>query len=367
MLAELLTAVETVDLRHIGEAGLSIKNEVAEKALIERHRRRLAEHFAQRRQVVLSTNNAQDIAFPQAGAAGGVQQDIVAKQRGNPRLRWHVQVAQRRADAPLIGPQLVDKLLPRVFRVNIQPDAGDGPADGRHHHFGFFRRPRQRSALQQQRHQHHEEGDIEEQAGVVQAGHHREHRENNGHRAAQANPADKHPFAQVKAAKRQQAGKHRQGPGNEYHPHRQQQRRDSDRQQVGGRHQQAQHQEHGDLRQPRQTVEVLQDTVPVADRPVAQQKAAEIDGEDTAAVEGSGDGENHDPAAQRQQRIEPGGQHDAVDHLQQQVAAAEADGDPETELLNDMHGEHPAEAGLVLLDHFDQGDGQEDRHRVVTA
>lgn len=31
MLAELLTAVETVDLRHIGEAGLSIKNEVAEK------------------------------------------------------------------------------------------------------------------------------------------------------------------------------------------------------------------------------------------------------------------------------------------------------------------------------------------------
>ncbi|MDM7286969.1 K+/H+ antiporter, partial [Klebsiella pneumoniae] len=44
-----------------------------------------------------------------------VPQDIVAKQRGNPRLRWHVQVAQRRADAPLIGPQLVDKLLPRVF------------------------------------------------------------------------------------------------------------------------------------------------------------------------------------------------------------------------------------------------------------
>ncbi|GHK50622.1 hypothetical protein KPZU09_03580 [Klebsiella pneumoniae] len=53
---------------------------------------------------MLPTNNAQDIAFPQAGAAGGVQQDIVAKQRGNPRLRWHVQVAQRRADAPLIGP-----------------------------------------------------------------------------------------------------------------------------------------------------------------------------------------------------------------------------------------------------------------------
>lgn len=31
MLAELLSAVEAVDLRHIGEAGLGIKNEVAEK------------------------------------------------------------------------------------------------------------------------------------------------------------------------------------------------------------------------------------------------------------------------------------------------------------------------------------------------
>ena len=70
MLAELLSAVEAVDLRHIGEAGLGIKNEVAEKALIERHRRRLAEHFTQCRQVVLATNDAQDIAFPQAGFPG---------------------------------------------------------------------------------------------------------------------------------------------------------------------------------------------------------------------------------------------------------------------------------------------------------
>ncbi|MCS5948603.1 hypothetical protein LNP05_21005 [Klebsiella pneumoniae subsp. pneumoniae] len=54
---------------------------------------------------------------------------------------------------------------------------------------------RQRSALQQQRHQHHEEGDIEEQAGVVRPAIIGEHRENNGHCAAQANSADKHPFS----------------------------------------------------------------------------------------------------------------------------------------------------------------------------
>ncbi len=178
---------------------------------------------------MLPTNNAQDIAFPQAGAAGGVQQDIVAKQRGNPRLRWHVQVAQRRADAPLIGPQLVDKLLPRVFRVNIQPDAGDGPADGRHHHFGFFAAHDSEVPCSSSDTSTTKKATLKNRRALSEAGHHREHRENNGHRAAQANPADKHPFAQVKAAKRQQAGKHRQGPGNEYHPHRQQQRRDSDR------------------------------------------------------------------------------------------------------------------------------------------
>ncbi len=86
--------------------------------------------------------------------------------RNSAAIRLRGMCKSRRARCTTYRPQLVDKLLPRVFRVNIQPDAGDGPADGRHHHW-LFRRPRQRSALQQQRHQHHEEGDIEEQAGVV--------------------------------------------------------------------------------------------------------------------------------------------------------------------------------------------------------
>jgi hypothetical protein len=45
-----------VDLRHIGEAGLGIKYKVAEKTLIERHRRRLAEH--ETRIAALFRNNA---------------------------------------------------------------------------------------------------------------------------------------------------------------------------------------------------------------------------------------------------------------------------------------------------------------------
>lgn len=105
----------------------------------------------------------------------------------------------------------------------------------------------------------------------------------------------------------------------------------------------------------------------VANRPVAEQESAQVDREDAAAVQRGGGGENHDPAAQRQQRIKPGRQHNAVNHLQQQIAAAEADSDTQPELLHDMHREHPAQAGLVLLNHLDKGNGQEHRHRIVAA
>ena len=251
--------------------------------------------------------------------------------------------------------------------MNIQPDAGNRPAHRRNHHFGFFRRPGEGRSLQQQRDQHHEEGDVKEQAGVIKTGHHREDGENNWHRAAQANPADKHPLAQVKAAKRQQAGKDRQRAGDENHPHRQQQRRDGDRPQIRRREQQTEHEEHGDLRQPCQSVKVLQDPVAVANRPVAKQEAAQIHRQNTAAVQRRGDGKNHNSAAQRQQRIESRWEHDAVNHLQQQITAAETNRNTEAELLHDMHGKHPAQAGFVLLDHLNQGDGQEHRHRIVAA
>ena len=105
----------------------------------------------------------------------------------------------------------------------------------------------------------------------------------------------------------------------------------------------------------------------VANRPVAEQETTQVDREDAAAVQRSGRGKNHDPAAQRQQRVKPGRQHNAINHLQQQIAAAETDSDTQAELLHDMHRKHPAQAGLMLLNHLDKGDGQEHRHRVVAA
>ena len=244
-----------------------------------------------------------------------MQQDIIAEQGGNARFGRHVQIAQRGSHAPFVGAQLIDKLFPRVLRMNIEPHAGDRPAHGRDHHFGFFRRPPERGSLEQQGNQHHEERHVKEQPRVIQTGHHREHRKDNRHRAAQPHPADKDPLAQVEAAKRQQAGKHRQRTGEEDHPRGQQQRRNGDRQQVRWRNQQAQHQEHADLRQPRQAVKVLQNGMAVANRAVAHQESAEIDGENAAAVQRGGDGKNKNAAAQRQQGVKPRGQRDAVDRL----------------------------------------------------
>ena len=107
---------------------------------------------------------------------------------------------------------------------------------------------------------------------MIQPGHHREDGEDDRYRAAQTDPADKDPLTQIKAAERQQAGKHRQWTGEEDHPRGEKQRRNGNRQQIGRRHQQTQHQEHADLRQPGQPVEVLQDRVAIADRAVAEQK-----------------------------------------------------------------------------------------------
>ncbi|MNW07903.1 hypothetical protein D3C71_2045920 [compost metagenome] len=52
--------------------------------------------------------------------------------------------------------------------------------------------------------------------------------------------------------------------------------------------QQAEDQEHADLRQPGHAIEHVQNTVATANRPVAQYQAAQVHGEEAAAVQGVG-------------------------------------------------------------------------------
>ncbi|MCY1529032.1 hypothetical protein D9M68_641580 [compost metagenome] len=251
--------------------------------------------------------------------------------------------------------------------MHFQAGAGDGRRLRWHGHPQQLGGPGQAGALQHQGNQHDEEGQVEEQLGVGQPGHQREHRENDRDRPAQADPGDKGLFPAMEGAERRQAHQHRERAGEDDHPQRQAQGRNGDGQQVMGRDQQAEHQEHADLRQPGHAVEHVQDAVARTDRPVAQHQAAQVDGEDAAAVQGVGQGEDQQAAADHQQGIEAVGQVDPVDHLQQQPAAGEAEHGADAEFPEEVGEETEADLGLPLGQHVDQGDGEEHRHRVVAA
>ncbi|SRN43886.1 Uncharacterised protein [Shigella flexneri] len=52
-----------------------------------------------------------------------MKQLVITKQGCNTRLFWHMQIAQCRTYTPFISTQLINKLLPRIFRMNIQANA----------------------------------------------------------------------------------------------------------------------------------------------------------------------------------------------------------------------------------------------------
>ena len=171
----------------------------------------------------------------------------------------------------------------------------------------------------------------------------------------------------MEGLERQQGGHHRQRAGHQDHPQRQAQGRQGDGQQVVGRDQQAEHQEHADLRQPGHAVEHVQDAMAAADRPVTQHQAAQVHGQEAAAVQGVGQGEHRQSAGYHQDRVQAAGQVDAIDQLQHQPAAAQAHQPADAELAQQVGEQAPVQAGLAAGDHVDQGDGEEHRHRVVAA
>ncbi|MNQ94949.1 hypothetical protein D3C85_1104890 [compost metagenome] len=171
----------------------------------------------------------------------------------------------------------------------------------------------------------------------------------------------------MEGLERQQACYHRQGPGDQDHPQGQAQGRQGDGQQVVGGDQQAQHQEHADLGQPGHAVEHVQDAVAAAYRAVADDQAAQVDRQETAAMQGVGQGEHHQAAGDHQDGVEAVGQVDPVDQLQHQPAAAKADHGTNAELAHQVAQQAPVQAGLVAGQHVDQGDGEKHCHRVVAA
>ncbi|MNZ85728.1 hypothetical protein D3C78_1045310 [compost metagenome] len=111
----------------------------------------------------------------------------------------------------------------------------------------------------------------------------------------------------------------------------------------------------------------MQDAVAAAHRAVADHQAAQVHRQEAAAVQGVGQGKDHQATGDDQDRVQAGGQMDAVDHLQHQPAAAQANQATDTELTQQVCQQAPVQAGLATGKHVDQGDGEKHRHRVVAA
>lgn len=84
-------------------------------------------------------------------------------------------------------------------------------------------------------------------------------------------------------------------------------------------------------------------------------------------MQGVGQGKHHQATGDDQDRIEAGGQIDAVDQLQHEPAAAQANQATDTELAHQVGQQAPVQAGLAAGEHVDQGHGEEHRHRIVAA
>src|SRR5690606_18745905 len=131
---------------------------------------------------------------------------------------------------------------------------------------------------------------------------------------------------------------------------------------LAGGDQHAQHQEHTDLRQPGQAVEHMQNAMARTDRLVAQQQAAQVDCQNATAANRVGYGENNQATADHQQGVEAVGQLHAVDQVEQQPAAAQAEQRADAELQQQLQQQIPAKPLLIAAENGDQGYGEKHCH-----
>jgi hypothetical protein len=108
-----------------------------------------------------------------------------------------------------------------------------------------------------------------------------------------------------------------------------------------------------------------EDAAPEDDVGVADHQPGEVDGQEAAAAEGGRRAEGEDADGPCQHGVEPRSiQVDAVDQHDAEAAEGEADHRAHPHLERE-EGEHPRADRQPAEHHLDEGDGEEDRHRVV--
>ena len=81
----------------------------------------LTEQLAEGGEVTFVTDHAENVIGLQTGTARGVEQLAATKQGTDPGAGRHLQIPQRRADTPLLFPQLVDEGLPLAVEIDLEP------------------------------------------------------------------------------------------------------------------------------------------------------------------------------------------------------------------------------------------------------
>ena len=223
----------------------------------------------------------------------------------------------------------------------------------------------QRPALQQQRDDDDDEGDIEIEIGFRQADQHRDRRQEDRDRAAQAGPGDED-FLPPVEPKRRQAEKHRERPRHQHQHQRHQHSRDNAHHQPLRRHQETEHDEHHDLRQPGRGVEKRHHRIMRAGRPVADDDAGQINREKSRGMPDLRRAENHQRRGGDKGRVQALRQRHAVERQHHQTAADDADDAAEhgfaAKLQRDMR-----RRALADRNELDQHQREKYRERIVGA
>ncbi len=223
-------------------------------------------------------------------------------------------------------------------------------------------------ALQHQRNHHDDEGRVEEELAVVHVADDRHDPEQDGDGAAQADPGDEARFT-LGEIEGQQAEPDGEGTRNEDEEEGQQDGRQQDLRKLGRGCEEAEHEEHDDLGEPGHSVLETLDRYRRGQLARPGIDAGDINGEEAAAADQAGEGEDHQGHGQHEDRCQA--------LLDLQPAQDECDRRPadETEDEADPHllDEEPQQIeresvrAAAVRDQFDQRDGEEDRHGVVGA
>ena len=224
----------------------------------------------------------------------------------------------------------------------------------------------EREALEQGRDHDDEEDDVEELSAPLDPRDHRQRREPDRNGAAEAGPAQHHPFAEPERLDlaRQQG---RDRAGDEDQDQSECRALPGDVDEPAREDEQPEHEEERDLRDPAQALVERGDRAPRRDDPGAEREAGQVDGEESRALADVGEAEGEGGGRHRGDGVEAGRRVVEPDEGPARAPADEAADDRADDQVAGELDDHVREAVAGLVDPGDQPGHEQDGDRVVQA